>query len=260
MQVTGFNQSSARRDGVILFALIVFLGLMEYVGWFNPLRAAVEKQLQPLLAFEVEAVRLVQRPARAFSRSFERAEHQVELEKRYTLALSELSELQYLRKENEALRALLENTNRTLGERRVAAPVVSLSYPAVSAGEEEGIIEGSMVTYQDTLLGVVREVSPHQSRVSLLVSRDSVPVLATTDSGVQGLIRGDGKRTLLTEVPREAALTVGEKVVTLGQQGIRRQVFIGTISRIDTRASAPTQTAVVEQLVSFYEAPIVEVW
>jgi len=138
--------------------------------------------------------------------------------------------------------------------------VVSLAYPAVAAGSQSGVRQGEMVTFQNTLLGVITQVSEHQSRVALLTRKDSVPILAKTSSGMQGIVTGNGKQVILTEVPHGIELNKDERVVTVGQEGIRRDVLIGVIGAVITRPSAPTQTAIVQQQVSFFDAPAVEIW
>jgi cell shape-determining protein MreC len=260
VKLVSFRSQNKQRRVLMGVVLLVALALVEYVGALSPVEDVLVQALQPLQAAQIRVIQIAKAPVRSLLLNYQSAEHLQELQEQHAVALAELAQLQTLRRENEALKELLENTNRTLEERRVAVPVVSLSYPAVAAGSENGVVEGSMVTYKDVLLGVVTEVSAHQSRVALLSSKDSIPVLAKTDSGVMGIVTGNGKRALLTEIPRDDEIVVGEKVTTMGQPGIRRGILVGTVSSIDTRPSAPTQTAVLEQLVSFHEAPVVEIW
>jgi cell shape-determining protein MreC len=63
----------------------------------------------------------------------------------------------------------------------------------------------------------------------------------------------------LTEIPVNVKLEVGERVVTQGQDGIAPNIFVGRIASLESKPEAAVQTAVIEQVVSFYEATIVEV-
>jgi cell shape-determining protein MreC len=102
-------------------------------------------------------------------------------------------------------------------------------------------------------------VAVNQSEIGLLSQESGPTILAKTESGVQGLIRGDGKRVLLTEIPVDVTLNVGERIVTQGQEGVAPNMFIGRISAVRNDPASAVQTALIEQLVSFYEASIVEV-
>ena len=73
------------------------------------------------------------------------------------------------------------------------------------------------------------------------------------------LFKNMGKKILLTEIPKNAVLSVGERVLTVGQELIQPRLLIGQIKEIIDQPSAPTKQAIIEQLVNFYEASILEV-
>ena len=81
-----------------------------------------------------------------------------------------------------------------------------------------------------------------------------------TESGVEGVIFGDGKNVVMHHIPREIQVTEGERVFTIGQQGIQKNMFVGKIGRITADPSAPTKEAVIDQYVSFFDSVLVEVW
>ncbi len=259
-KITLYRPAVEKKEFAIVVLLAVLLGLAEFVGWTRVISAQVEAVLNPIQAFETQLVRAFSQPARSFFTGYHSAEELRELKIRYAAQIAELDELDRLRRENTQLRQMLENPERPSEDVKIAAPVVSLAYPAVAAGSQNGVNQGEMVTFQNTLLGVVTQVSQHQSRIALLTRKDSVPVLAKTNSGVQGIVTGNGKQVILTEVPHGLILNKGERVVTVGQEGIRRDVLIGVIGEVMTRPSAPTQTAVVQQQLSFFDVPAVEIW
>lgn len=248
------------REVAVTVSLILLLGLVELVGWFRPVRAAVELSTAPIAQVQIRLIHAITVPGNYVGQVITQSQKVRQLEHNYAAVLAQLSELEQLRRENQALRELLENSDRTLELRQVAAPIVSLSVPTIAAGADEGVQLGAMITARGVLLGSVSEVMVHQASVSLLTNFGASPVLAESDSGVQGLVKGDGKRVLFTEIPRESELTVGQRVVSLGQPGISHGLFIGTITEIITEQAAPVHTAVLDQHISFYEVPIVEVW
>lgn len=243
-----------------IFALVILLGLMELVGWIRLINPPIQAVSLPLNQVYARAIGAISRSTSYLGRVLTSPEEMRQLEHNYAGALAGLSELDELRQENQILREMLENTDRTLETRIITAPIVSLSVPAVSAGEHEGVLVGSMVGARGVLLGRVKEVSTHQSTVDLFSGVTSAPVLVRTESGVQGMIQGNGQQVILTQIPREAEIESGQRVVTLGQPGISSGLLIGTIGENITEESAPVQSAIVNQHISFYEISVVEVW
>jgi cell shape-determining protein MreC len=224
-----------------------------------------ERLTNPILVAFTGVAETVASPLMTRQASSQSGAYVRDLERRHALVLAQLSELDQLKEENQALKSLLGSSGvggsgALLERRSIAVPLSSLVAPMVAAGFEDGVAVGSVVTAEMTLVGIVREVSARQARVDLLTSPLERPILARTESGAQGLVVGDGRRILLTEVSRQAELNPGERVVTVGQEGIGRNILIGTIRSVENRPSAPTQTAFIDQYISFYEAVIVEIW
>ena len=61
------------------------------------------------------------------------------------------------------------------------------------------------------ILGVVEEVSQQQARVLLLKNMLEQGIVAKTESGVMGIVKGDGRNILLTEVASEETLNLRER-------------------------------------------------
>ncbi|HYD34689.1 MAG TPA: rod shape-determining protein MreC [Vitreimonas sp.] len=237
----------------------VVLVVVESVGLLAPVRAVGEQLMVPVQHISYQAVQVVLSPFEMTRDAYKSARRIQDLEQRYSEAVAQLAELEGLRDENQALKQLLENTDRNLEPATVATPILSLSVPAVAAGDRENIHPGQMVLVNSNLVGSIESVSEHQSQVVLLNSSEHPPVLATTQSGVEGLLKGDGRQILLTEIPIEADVQVGEKVVTLGQVGIKRDIFIGQVAAIRSVPASPVKVAIINQVVSFYDARVVEI-
>lgn len=243
---------------IVVVATLIFL--CDFLGWSQRALNRVQTVFIPLLAAEVALAKLVRSPIDYIFTSHRSAKELQSLKEKYVIQTAELNNLYQLQKENEAIREVVENKGKLEAGVKIASPVVSLSYPAIAVGSQQGIEKGRMVLYKDVLLGLVTEISDHQSRVALLSKKDGPVLLAKTSQGVEGIIKGSGKRVLFTEVPRGIELNKGDRVVSVGQEGVRRDVLIGVIEEVEDRPSAPTQTAILQQYVSFYDAPIVEVW
>lgn len=244
--------------GIVVLAIII--GLMELVGWLGFLRPAVEVVGLPVSQVYTRAIGSVLSTGKYLDLAMLKPAEVRELEHNYARVLSQLNELEQLRQENQILREILENTDRTLEKKQVTTPIVSLSLPTIAIGQKDGVSIGVMVGARGVLLGRIKEVSDRQSTVELFSSYDSQPLLVKTETGTQGIVQGDGQQVILTQVPREETLASGQRVITVGQPGISSGLLVGTVGELVTKSSDPFQSAVVNQPVSFYDSTIVEVW
>lgn len=235
------------------------LVVSEFVGLTSPLRASGERWWRFWTTRVNQLTFAIAQPLinlQSLSASQRRIR---DLELQYAQSLAQITELEQLRQENQSLRALL-GSSTTLQDRGViASPIIAYGRPLMAAGSQEGIQPGMMVLVADTLIGVVTEVSTTQSQVALLHQETAPQVLAKTEAGVTGIIRGNGQRVIMTEVPIEQTVSVGQRVVTQGQDGIAPNVVIGTVAEVRAEPTSAVQALVIEQIVSFYETSILEV-
>lgn len=259
MQLPFQNQLTAQLHQLIVLGLVVVsIFMLERVGWASVLQSHVLTALQPIEFFGMRSAAVLEFPFYLLENERRSAAEVQNLKKSYAHALARLSELEAVQKENDALRAMIVDTDSKTIKKRLAAPVLSYAVTAVALGSEDGVTEGDLVYIADVLIGRVMTVSKTQSQVLLFSSRDSDPVLAQTETGVQGLLVGTGKRVEMTQVPVQLVINPGERLTTVGQPGIPPGQFIGVVASVLQPTTAPMQTAVVDQLYSFYSAPLVE--
>lgn len=202
----------------------------------------------------------VQAPVLRVRQMWQLAARLEDLQYRYSEAAAELAQLENLRQENQELRRLLENTDRSYQQVIISTPLVSLANTYVAAGSNQGVQVGAAVLARGSLLGLVEEVQPRQARVLLLAQLRQQGLVALTTEGAKGLLIGDGKDILLTELGQELPLEVGQLVYTVANPGLPAGLLVGKISHIrQDNPSLATRTAVVEQLVNFYEVAVVEI-
>ncbi len=183
-----------------------------------------------------------------------------DLQYRYSEAAATAIQVKSLERENQELRRMLENTDRNYSQVVISAPLVSFAQSFVAAGQRSGVQLGSAVLHQGTLLGLIDQVEERQSRVLLLSRMGERALLAQTNQGVLGLVRGSGREILLTEVPADAELALGDLVYTKAQEGIKEGLLIGRVVKVDRDNKAlATQTAAIEQLVDFFAVALVEI-
>jgi|SRR5579859_275376 len=242
-------------------AIAMIFAVLEFLGLFTPVRARLEKILSPARFLGAEIVAWVDSPYFVLQNSFQGYQHVQDLEIHYAQAVAQLDELENLRSENQELKQLLEKTATASSERttttQIVSPILAYGQPYIGKGSMDGVTEGDMVFISDTLVGRVGGVSSYQAEIILLQAANSTPVLAKTESGVTGIVQGDGKQVLLKELPADADVKIGERVLTAGQEGVPQSISLGIVRSVEKRPNAATQTAVIDQIVSFYQSQLV---
>ncbi len=260
MQKKRVSYNTQWQDIVGMTMLLVVLFAVSGSQWYRSFSTVFFAFTAPVLQFETTLVSAATFPIKTIFSGLDKQQRIVQLGAEVSRLNARVLELEYVQNENAELRKLLENTDRANTESSITSPLVSLAYPAIAAGENQGIKVGSAVLISGTIVGVVTEVLETQSKVALLSNRSVPPILAQTESGAEGIVVGNGRQVQLTQIPRDVNVHVGERVATSGQEGIAKNIFIGKVTRVEENDSAPTRTAVIEQQVSFYDALIVEVW
>jgi cell shape-determining protein MreC len=243
----------------LMFGLgVVVIAILEQVHVISPLRQVISESLAPLLRFEAQVVSELSWPARVWQQKMSNYQMLVQLEKQYAQAAAEATQAAALKQENEELRKLLGEKDRPAQTVQIVAPVISYGRPTVIFEKGVPVKEGTVVLYGKTLLGRVGVVSSNQATVELLTAPVLQPLLVKTESGVTGLVNGNGKQVLLSEIPANAELKVGEKIETAGQVDVPAHLFIGTIQSVERLPDLPIQRAVLSQPVDFYQTHLVE--
>ena len=237
---------------LLFIFLLDFLGFLALPNWREPVTNWQARNYQAILALTQPITKL---------RQFWQLRQKLEdLEYRYREASVQLVELEALREENQALRSLLVNTDQVAAKNLIAKPISSFAKPVLAIGSDSGLQIGSLVLGEGNLLGVIEDSSRQQARVLLLKHMLDQGVVAKTESGVKGIVKGDGRHILLTEVASDATLNLREQVLTVGQEGISPNIFIGRIISLKELDPAKSiQEAILEQDVNFYELSLVEV-
>lgn len=252
-----FNYPKVTRY-LVLIILLIFIFLLDFLGLLVlPVWRSVATNWQ---AKNYQAMQTFTQPLSKIRQFWQLRQKLEDLEYRYREASVQLTELAALREENQALKNLLENTDQVRGINLITKPISSFAKPVLALGSESGLQIGSLVLGEGNLLGVIEKLDKQQARVLLLKNMLTQGVVAKTESGIKGLVKGDGQHVLFTEVSSEANLNLRERVVTVGQEGIGPDIFIGRIVSLKELDQAKsTQEAILQQDVNFYELSLVEV-
>lgn len=252
------SKLKAMEFSLILLSILA-IAILQFSGFSSVLLNSGQNLLSPFLKTNVRLASKMNNLKDVFHQQQQLIRRVQDLEIRLSQSQAQLGDLDQLSQENEELRKLLNSSNRSLSKVILTRQILSYAQPTVSISVDEEIAIGSAVLIENTLVGQVKDVRPGAALIELLWQNDSSPVLATTEAGIQGVVVGDGKRAILTEVPITDKLEIGQRITTTGQRGIERGLYIGEIRSLQTGASSAVQTAIIEQHVSFYEAQLVEI-
>lgn len=241
--------------------ILVWLGIffLEYLGVTQAFRTLAERVVVPVESVVTQVVVRFTQPITFIGTSYEEGAAINELQLQLSKTQAQLAELQGVQAENEALRELFKNTDRTWKDTILATPIIAYGNPAVAAGLSSGVHLGDAVLSYGTIVGRVGTTTDQQAEVLLLSSVSTPYLLAQTESGATGIVKGTGQQIIFTEVNRSSQINSGELVVTLGQAGIPKNLPIGTIRTQTSTAAEPVLTFQLNQPVSFYEASVVEI-
>ncbi len=242
--------------GFIVAVLLLFV--IENVGLLSSFRGFVERRLRPVQQLGVNVVYFAELPYRITVASYNSYQKIQNLESRYGELASRLGEEENLRVENEELRKMAGATTSSRLSQKILAPILGYSQPII-ADTGYALTTGDPVFIQGVFIGRVGEVSQGQAKITLLSQLFAQPVLGKTESGATGLLFGNGRNAILKEIPIEKEISVGQHVFTVGQEGILPNWYIGSIKEVLRHEGAPTQEAIVDQGVSFFESKMVEV-
>ncbi|MDP3997209.1 MAG: rod shape-determining protein MreC [Candidatus Andersenbacteria bacterium] len=119
----------------------------------------------------------------------------------------------------------------------------------INRGWAEGaVINAPVVVQGSVLIGLVTDVSEHAATVRLLLHPEqSLPAEVVGKDNSRGLLRGRAYTSLvLSTVPRDAELALGEAVVTVAQEGIPQGLLVGTVEAVQNEKNEAYQEAVVK--------------
>lgn len=231
---TSKHTRSLNRRGVslVLTLLVVALGLimLDRAGLLAPLKGTSQRLLQPLEGRLTRARLSVGATFSDLWNTGSLRSRNAELEREVARLKAEVIGLQGLRADNDALARQL-GMQQGYGWITVAAPVIQSNAEngrrmiRIGRGRVDGLQVGMAVIAKEggnppALVGTVDRVYAQGADVLLITDgASSVAARTTTRTPARGLVVGQwqlGSRIKLEEVDRDAALALGDVVVTAG--------------------------------------------
>lgn len=248
------------RENLPFFLLLVFISFsllfLDRTGRIRSIRGFAER---PILAIEERIYNLKLLSFRFFkplSFGQKKEEELMRLEGQVRQLSAASSQLSTCLEENEAMRRLL-GAPLPPSWKFLPAKVVGVSEKMrIDKGAKAGVQEGSMVVYENILVGKVIRVGEYDSLVQLPTDPTSkIPSLVRKpgEKGIRarGLLIGQLGGLLLDRVLQEEDLGRGDQVLTGGEEGWLPDLVIGQIEEVLPGTAALYQKAKVTPLVDY---------
>ncbi|MBE6100071.1 MAG: rod shape-determining protein MreC [Anaerovibrio sp.] len=128
---------------------------------------------------------------------------------------------------------------------------------SINRGSSDGITANMPVVTEKGLVGVVTEVSPHASRVQLILDpRSSVGTLVQrAESRVAGIVQGNPSDAVLPQminIPRNSDIVEGDTIVTSGFGGVYpKGLMVGSVAEVKNDSGGLLEIAYIYTAVDF---------
>ncbi len=117
-------------------------------------------------------------------------------------------------------------------------PTSFLDYIIIDKGAEDGLTEGMGAVSGGALIGQVSQVFPHQSKVILITSKDSIVLAMLENSRSKGVLRGGISGLVLENISQDVPFESGENIVTSGLDGqLKAGILIGKTTNVESSSS-----------------------
>lgn len=236
----------------LLLGVSVILVLFDIVGVLSPLQSTSDFIFNPvkhILSDSVGGMRDLVSIASSYPQLTKDISSVRLLQKRVLELEQKTGELS---QENQTLREMLE-APVPAEWKLLPASVLGVSRTMIiDKGTRDGIKKGMTVIDGQYYVGRVISVERRSSHVQLPFDADS-SVFAVTSRDTRGRVFGAfGEKMELRDVLQSDPLFLEDQVITTGEDGIGRGLFMGKISSIEAKDTDPYKLAILTPLMDFH--------
>ncbi len=157
-----------------------------------------------------------------------------------------------LEAENLALRSTIKSPPTTSAP-LLPVKIISLSrFAYINQGSKAGIKPGLPLVVDNTLVGIVTNVTNYISQIRLITDKDT-DLPAITSSAVTGQINYQNTTLHLTQVLQKDSLIPEEPIFTKGSELIPAGLLIGTIASIEPNKTNVYQSATITPTITILD-------
>ena len=244
----------------IILILLIFLTNIE-LGKFSYFESLASSVVNPVQKVFNDIKNKVQGNTSYFDDYETIKRENEELKIRNSELEENVRELEVLKADNKTLQEYMNLTQKYADYSTLPANVITRdvsnfsSNLIIDVGSDDGVKEKMTVIADKGLVGYVLSVTPHTSKIQLIIDSASTVSCNLTTSNESIICKGtlDNDQTLrATYIPTSAELIQGDTVTTSGLGGIyHRGIYIGSIKEIVTTSNLTDRYAVVEPAVDF---------
>ncbi len=245
----------------VIFCIVVFL--FDKFLFLDKINSKIIKLFSWQMHINTQILVKFDKVKQLFRSKYDLIKENQQLKVQIAIDKSKIEEYSLYKDENENLKKLLSNCQNIKFVNKnifLTRPIISFSFPAIEGGKNVSIRKNQMVFIGGVFVGYIGEVFDDYSKVVLLSAKYSKPILVkTSQTNVQGILRGDGKRIILTDIPITENPKLQEEILTVGQQDIEPDIYVGKISFFINEPQDSEKKAIVVQPVDFYSVKVVQV-
>lgn len=222
--------------GIFACVVILFLGQLS---WFQPVKNVFAQVYSVFIPVQRVAVEQISRPIQwvQFIR-YGTAEIQA-LKQQLAERTTQVAEAEFLQKENQDLREQIAafSTQKVQDQQTIltvpARVVTAGGVIGIDQGKAAGLQVGDVVFSRGYVVGRLTIVDEFFAQFTL-IEQGNTPILVKNLDGKFGVLTGEKGELLLTEIPSDQEITVGEKLYTVGSvdQGIPPGLIMGEVSDV----------------------------
>ncbi len=242
-----FTVSAPVKMFVVWVGISAALMLVDGLGWLGFLRSGVERVLVPIEQVFYSASSAVRAPVESVRFWYIGSQRVADLERQVATLSVDAARVLQLEEENEAMRVML-GAPLPASWKFIPAPVIGTGEMfSIGAGEEQGVLVGDAVVWEETLLGVVTNVSGRKSSVRLLTDPETNISVYAPRTGAEGVVVGKfGSQAMVSQILQKKELEKGDVFLTSGAIGAPRGLVVGKVSEVISGESDLYKEAVLE--------------
>lgn len=231
---------------LLTLSIIFIIFLLSKLPVFSRLQGGIETLFRPIQSGMTQAV-------------LSQSESNIEkLQQENKNLLAQLSRMQEIQKDNQALRDQFESAGsnsqhllpaKIIGMQPFIPGVLTPEFILIDQGSNSHVVVGQVVLVRNIFVGIIISVSPKSSKVQLATNKAVSFTAKTSKTNAKGIFKGMGNGDMVFgNVVLTDKLETGDTIVTAGNTDMRNTTIpegyaIGKITSVDKKASSLFQSA-----------------
>lgn len=256
MKTSLFNQGPDPLFRVFLFSILSILLILfsHRLDFINTSRTSIGNLTYPILRLADAPVNAYHTVQKSFAKRRFLISRNAELEHQNQLMGTQLLQLQSLKHENQALRELLNSSqrisNQFIASRLLAVSMSPLKHKIIiNKGSKDSLSVDMPILDESGIMGRLSQVYAYHSEAALISDPNHAIPVRVLRSGIRSIATGVGRtdRLKLLYLPVNADIKIGDKIVTSGLGGkFPADYPVGKVQEIIRAPNSPFANILIE--------------